>query len=446
MALPFVRVKWLADRQTPTLEQLALTDFLQEGHFDRHLRRMRRLVSVRRDAMRGAIEKHLGGVMEASASSVGMHVMVTLNAVRHGVSAAEIERRVLAAAAGRGVAVYPVGPCFSRPSRHATFLLGYAALSDVLIEEGVVKLAQAVAAVLYSLASHNPVRTPPRTNDHRAIPHQVRGADPAPVSRRARPRPGRGRVQPVQGSCAGCHLRPAHRFRHLGDERAAVGGHHGRRRVVCRITELPALRGAACATSRAWRTSIPTHQGRSAEFLLMQALALTKGDIVAGNTHFDTTRANIEHSGAQALDLPCAETADTQSEAPFKGNIDLRRAARPAGKGCPQGAPGHHDGDEQLGGRSARFDGEHPRCPPHPGEPHGIPLFLDAARFAENAFFIKKREKGFDGPPRARHRARDVLTLRRCAHEREEGRIRQHRRVPRHPRSRTSPSPSAASW
>jgi GntR family transcriptional regulator/MocR family aminotransferase len=139
-------VKWLADRQTPTLEQLALTDFLQEGHFERHLRRMRRLVSARRDALLAAIGKHLGDVMDASASGVGMHVMVTLNAVRRGVSAAEIEQRVLAAAAERGVAIYPVGPCYSRPPRRATFLLGYAALGEELIEEGVGKLARAVAA------------------------------------------------------------------------------------------------------------------------------------------------------------------------------------------------------------------------------------------------------------------------------------------------------------
>ena len=146
MAAPFMRVKWLADRQTPTLEQLALTDFLQEGHFERHLRRMRRLVSARRDALLAAIGKHLGDVMDASASGVGMHVMVTLNAVRRGLSAAEIEQRVLAAAAERGVAIYPVGPCYSRPPRHATFLLGYAALGEELIEEGVGKLARAVAA------------------------------------------------------------------------------------------------------------------------------------------------------------------------------------------------------------------------------------------------------------------------------------------------------------
>ena len=148
LAAPFMRVKWLADRQTPTLEQLALTDFLQEGHFERHLRRMRRLVSARRDALLAAIERHLGDVMDTSASGVGMHVMVTLNAVRRGTSAAQIEQRVLASAAERGVAVYPVGPCYSRPPRHATFLLGYAALGEELIEDGVAKLARAVAAAL----------------------------------------------------------------------------------------------------------------------------------------------------------------------------------------------------------------------------------------------------------------------------------------------------------
>ncbi|MGA2977720.1 MAG: PLP-dependent aminotransferase family protein [Spirochaetia bacterium] len=148
MAEPFMRAKWLADRQTPILEQLALTDFLQEGHFERHLRRMRRLVSARREAMRAALEKYFGNSMEASDSSVGMHVMVRLTATRRGMAAAEIEGRILAAAAERGIAVYPVGPCFSRPPLHAIFLLGYAALSEDLIREGVEKLAKAVAAAL----------------------------------------------------------------------------------------------------------------------------------------------------------------------------------------------------------------------------------------------------------------------------------------------------------
>ncbi|MGO9308539.1 MAG: PLP-dependent aminotransferase family protein [Spirochaetia bacterium] len=146
MAEPFMRAKWLADRQTPTLEQLALTDFLQEGHFARHLRRMRRLVSSRREVMRAAIERHFGSSLAASDADVGMHMMVTLAAAPRRVAAAEIERRVLAAAAARGVAVYPVGPCFSRPARRATFLLGYAALGEDLIRDGVAKLAESVEA------------------------------------------------------------------------------------------------------------------------------------------------------------------------------------------------------------------------------------------------------------------------------------------------------------
>jgi GntR family transcriptional regulator/MocR family aminotransferase len=145
MAEPFARAKWLADRQTPTLEQLALTDFLQEGHFERHLRRMRRLVAARRDAMRAALRESFGDLLEVSDALVGMHVMVRLTAVRRGVLAAEMEGRVLDAAARRGVAVYPAGSCFSLPSRRATFVLGFAALDEDLIREGVGKLAEAVA-------------------------------------------------------------------------------------------------------------------------------------------------------------------------------------------------------------------------------------------------------------------------------------------------------------
>jgi len=154
---------------------------------------------------------------------------------------------------------------------------------------------------------------------------------------------------------------------------------------------------------------IPTHQGRSAEFLLMQALRLGKGDVVIGNTHFDTTRANIEHSGAQALDLPCKETADTQSVAPFKGNIDLDALARLL----------ENDSrsarlliitvtNNSVGGQPVSM--ENIRRARRIVEPLGIPLFLDAARFAENAFFIKKREKGFEGS-HVREIAREMFSL-----------------------------------
>ena len=67
---------------------------------------------------------------------------------------------------------------------------------------------------------------------------------------------------------------------------------------------------------------VPTHQGRAAEHLLF-SLVGGEGKVIPNNTHFDTTRANIEMTGAQALDIPCAESADPALEAPFKGNIDL---------------------------------------------------------------------------------------------------------------------------
>ena len=189
---------------------------------------------------------------------------------------------------------------------------------------------------------------------------------------------------------------------------------------------------------------IPTHQGRSAEFLLMQALAIAKGDVVIGNTHFDTTRANIEHSGAEAVDLPCAETADTQSEAPFKGNIDLRRPWPGPEEGAAPRAARHHHGDEQLRGRPARLDGEHPGGAAHPGSPAGFRSSSTRPGSRRTPSSSRSGRRGSKEPGRARHRAGDVLPLRRCPDEREKGCVRKHRRLSRHPRPRPSPSRCAA--
>jgi tryptophanase len=149
---------------------------------------------------------------------------------------------------------------------------------------------------------------------------------------------------------------------------------------------------------------VPTHQGRSAEFLLMRALAIAKGDVVIGNTHFDTTRANIELAGAEALDLPCPETADTQSDAPFKGNIDLEALAAFLKKNAARVRLVIMTvTNNSVGGQPVSL--ENIRGARRLLSPHGIPLFLDAARFAENAFFIKKREHG--------HAERDVAAIAR---------------------------------
>jgi tryptophanase len=136
---------------------------------------------------------------------------------------------------------------------------------------------------------------------------------------------------------------------------------------------------------------IPVHQGRGAERILFSCL-LTPGSISISNTHFDTTRANVELLGAIALDLPSAESNDLSTEAPFKGNIDLARL---------DDALASSDGERvacvvmtltnNLGGGQpvslAHLRDVRARC-----ESHGIPLLLDASRFAENAYLVSVRE------------------------------------------------------
>jgi len=138
---------------------------------------------------------------------------------------------------------------------------------------------------------------------------------------------------------------------------------------------------------------IPTHQGRAAERILA-AVLLKPGDIVPNNTHFDTTRANIENVGAIALDLPIAEGRQPSLLHPFKGNIDLAALARTLDE---------HPGKVPLviitvtnnsgGGQPvsmANLRAASALC-----RRHGVPLFLDSCRYAENAYFIKLREAGY---------------------------------------------------
>jgi len=139
---------------------------------------------------------------------------------------------------------------------------------------------------------------------------------------------------------------------------------------------------------------IPTHQGRAAERILFSVMC-RPGHIVPNNTHFDTTRANIEFTGATAVDLPVPGAEDTQASLPFKGDMDvdaLDRLIREAG--APRiplvmlTVTNNSGGGQPVSMRNI----EDVR---HLTARHGIPLYLDACRFAENAWFIREREPGY---------------------------------------------------
>ena len=166
----------------------------------------------------------------------------------------------------------------------------------------------------------------------------------------------------------------------MGDESyAGARSFFNMRDAVERITGFPIV--------------IPTHQGRAAENVLFSAL-VKEGDIVPGNSHFDTTKGHIESRKAFAVDCTIDEARDTQLEHPFKGNVSIEKLE----KVCEE-----NKGripfiivtvtNNTAGGQPVSM--ANLRAVRELADRHGLRVILDSARFAENAYFIKTREEGY---------------------------------------------------
>ncbi|WP_456379113.1 tryptophanase [Lutibacter sp.] len=140
---------------------------------------------------------------------------------------------------------------------------------------------------------------------------------------------------------------------------------------------------------------LPTHQGRAAENVLFSAM-VKEGDVVPGNSHFDTTKGHIEFRKATAVDCTIDEAFDTSVIHPFKGNVDLGKLEKVFKSHPKEKIPFviltitcNSAGGQPVSVQNTREVSE--LC-----KQYGIPLYFDAARYAENAYFIKKRESGYE--------------------------------------------------
>jgi tryptophanase len=158
-----------------------------------------------------------------------------------------------------------------------------------------------------------------------------------------------------------------------------------------------------------FRHILPTHQGRASERILFELVG-GSGKVVPSNAHFDTTRANIEHSRAQAVDLPIAEARHPRLRHPFKGNMDVKALEELIERTGAEHVPVVMCTvtSNSFGGQPVSL--ENLRAIRRVCDRFRVPLFLDACRFAENAWFIRQREPGQNGRP-VREIAREMFDL-----------------------------------
>jgi tyrosine phenol-lyase len=139
---------------------------------------------------------------------------------------------------------------------------------------------------------------------------------------------------------------------------------------------------------------IPTHQGRAAERILFNVMC-KKGDVVPNNTHFDTTRANVEFVGAEAVDLLPLASRQPETVLPFKGNMDVEALDELITRVGRERVPLVMLTVTNNSGGGQPVSMENAKAVAAVCKKHNVPLYFDACRFAENAWFIKQREPGY---------------------------------------------------
>jgi tyrosine phenol-lyase len=147
-----------------------------------------------------------------------------------------------------------------------------------------------------------------------------------------------------------------------------------------------------------FRYVLPVHQGRAAERILFSTVC-KPDDVVPNNTHFDTTRANIEHVGARAVDLPIPQGLEPASTYPFKGNMDVAALRRLIAEVGPKNIPLVMLTVTNNSGGGQPVSMENVKAVSAVCKDYKLPLYIDACRFAENCWFIREREEGFSQTP-----------------------------------------------
>ena len=137
---PISHAKWLSDRTTPLLEQYALTDWITEGHFERHLRKMRQLYNLRRQVLIAAFERHFGDRVTILGAKAGIHVMVRI-------ATTIPDSIIIEKAAAVGVGLISARKYYLNPQHQGEFIFGYAQLEETQIEQGIWQLSQVLKAI-----------------------------------------------------------------------------------------------------------------------------------------------------------------------------------------------------------------------------------------------------------------------------------------------------------